>query len=158
VQKALTETTGTLQLHKYRNTNLGRHSLLPINTGEIVSVATIALDDFWQARGLGDRTPRFIKIDVEGYELPALRGARRVLARCPLLLAEYSPTYMRGGGIRPGDLVDFLIGLGFLPFALSGGRLDPVNPVVLTDSERHTDLFWCRPGGGESAPSVRSHA
>jgi FkbM family methyltransferase len=148
VQQALAETTGELQLHKYKDTNLGRHSLLPINTGETVSVATVALDDFWASRGLGNRVPRFIKIDVEGYELPALRGARGVLARCPLILAEYSPTYMRAGGIRPGDLVEFLTSLGFQPFALKDDALEPVDAATLPDSDRHRDLFWARPGRG----------
>jgi len=145
VQEALAEMTGKSQLYKYRDSNLGRHSLLPINTGESVNVATVALDDFWQSRGLGNRVPRFIKIDVEGYELMALRGARGVLARCPLILAEYSPTYMRAGGIHPGSLIEYLTELGFLPFALRDDELEAVDPVTLRNSDTHRDLFWARP-------------
>ena len=147
VQQALAETAGESKLYRYKDANLGRHSLLPINDGEAVSVATASLDEFWQARGLGNRVPRFIKIDVEGYELIALRGARDVLARCPLVLAEYSPTYMRAGGIRPGDLVELLTTLGLAPFEVRGGELQPVDSRTLPDSDRHRDLFWTRPGG-----------
>lgn len=146
VQQALSAEAGTVRLHRYRDTNLGRHSVLPINDGETVEVPAGRLDDFWASRGLGDRVPRFIKIDVEGYELVALRGARAVLERCPLLLAEYSPTYMRAGGIDPAELVAYLAGLGLRPHALRAGRLEPVDPAALAASDRHTDLFWRRDG------------
>ncbi len=144
VQQALAERDGVLQLHRYKDSNLGRHSLLPINAGPTVDVVAVTLDHFWDSRGLGNRTPKFIKIDVEGYELPALHGGRRVLARCPLLLAEFSPTYMRAGGIEPGELLDFLAELGFTPFAVSDGALAPVDPRALRHSDRHTNLFWSR--------------
>jgi FkbM family methyltransferase len=144
LQVAVAEKSGILQLHRYKDSNLGRHSLLPINAGPSVEVPTISLDEFWEARGLADRIPRFIKIDVEGYELMALRGGQQVLARCPLLLAEYSPRYMRAGGIPPGDLVDFLTGLGFHPFEVSDQVLERVRPETLPDSDRHTNYFWRR--------------
>jgi hypothetical protein len=76
----------------------------------------------------------------------ALRGARGVLARCPLILAEYSPTYMRAGGIHPGSLIEYLTELGFLPFALRDDELEAVDPVTLRNSDTHRDLFWARPG------------
>jgi FkbM family methyltransferase len=144
LQKAVAERDGTLQLHRYKDSNLGRHSLLPINAGEAIDVPAVTLDGFWRSTGLGDRIPRLVKIDVEGYELPALRGARQVLSRCPLLLAEYSPTFMRAGGIAPGDLLDYLCGLAMVPFELADGELKRVDPDALRCSERHTNLFWRR--------------
>jgi FkbM family methyltransferase len=146
LQLAVSSAPGTVTLHRYRDTNLGRHSVLPINDGESVEVPAVTLDGFWAERGLGERVPRFIKIDVEGYELVALRGARAVLARCPLLLAEYSPNYMRAGGQSPAEFVDYLTGLGFRPHALRGGRLAPVDAATLPAADRHTDLFWRRDG------------
>lgn len=70
------------------------------------AVTSVALDDFVAERRL-DRVD-FIKMDIEGAELPALQGAEQVLRaqRPRLAIAVYH---------RPADLVeipDYLAGLG----------------------------------------------
>ncbi len=144
VQKALAEEEGVQLLHRYGNSNLGRHSLLQLQDGDAVEVKTTSVDRFWDEMELGSRTPRFIKIDIEGYELLALRGATRVLERCPALLCEFSPGYMRQGGLDPADLVALLTGHGFLPHAVSQSGLKPVDPGVLPALERVADFFWLK--------------
>lgn len=48
---------------------------------QLSAIRTIRLDDF--AYGSGDRTPTFVKIDVEGHAGPVLEGMRRVLENAP---------------------------------------------------------------------------
>jgi FkbM family methyltransferase len=53
--------------------------------GEVISVEVVALDDV-----VGDRTIDFVKLDLEGSELPALRGATRTLRACmPVVVFEH---------------------------------------------------------------------
>ena len=145
IQKALANEDGEQTLYQHDNRNLGRHSLLPLQEGRSVEVATTSLDRFWEMHALASRTPRFIKIDIEGYELLALRGANSVLERCPALLCEFSPAYMRQGGIDPGDLVDLLTGHGFQPHEMHANGMEPVDADALRDLDRMTDLFWKKP-------------
>jgi FkbM family methyltransferase len=143
-QLAVADVEDTLQLHLYGKSNLGRHSLLDIHEGETVDVQTVILDRFWVAQGLGDRTPRFIKMDIEGFELMALRGAANVLSRCPMVMLEYSPGYMTAASITPAELIDLMLSHGFLANVLEDGALVPQDADVLKASERHIDLFWTK--------------
>ncbi|MEO0997168.1 MAG: FkbM family methyltransferase [Pseudomonadota bacterium] len=142
VPLALSDAAGTATLHLFSDSNRGRHSILPINSGETVDIPTARLDDYWRERDFGDRVPRLIKVDIEGYELIALRGAAEVLRRCPLLILEYSPGYMRRGGLEPTELLDLVAGHGFTPFRFADGGLAPADLAGLKRSDRQQDIVW----------------
>ncbi|MEQ1871694.1 MAG: FkbM family methyltransferase [Vicinamibacterales bacterium] len=67
----------------------GRHHLAMEGDGvsDRVDVPSTTLDDFWAATG---GCVDVVLIDIEGFELEALEGARRLLAACrPLLVVEH---------------------------------------------------------------------
>jgi FkbM family methyltransferase len=69
-------------------------------------------------RGL---TPDVIKIDIEGAELLAVRGARSVLSKSsPILFVAVHPDAMRALGTSPSELVDLLGELGYVGRHLDG--------------------------------------
>lgn len=141
---ALSDNDAGAALHRFGDNNLGRHSMLPINKGGSVDVATARLDDVMKQPELADRRPIAMKIDIEGFELVALRGAPETLSRLPLVVLEYSPRYMRAGGIEPEALLHFMRGLGFAPHRLDGGEAVPADLDALATDDRHTDLIWTR--------------
>lgn len=141
---ALADVNGAATLHQHSHSNRGRHSLLPINAVGSTEIETRRLDDYWSAQMFGDRVPRLIKIDIEGFELMALRGATKTLARCPLLIIEFSPSYMRKGNLDPADLRDLLLERGGrIEHLRPDGELVPVEFAALIDGERQADLI-CR--------------
>ncbi len=87
--RAVWHSTGALV-----NMAAGSHLNDRIEEGAIgMSVRTVALDDLAAA---GDFRPSFIKMDIEGAELDALRGMSRLLAEVrPVLVLEQSPDDMR---------------------------------------------------------------
>ena len=144
VQAAVADSKGRMKLHLFGKANRGRHSLLAIHKGETIEINTVTLDGFWAQRELGDRVPRFIKMDIEGFELMALRGGLSVLANCPLVMLEYSPSYMKKAKLQPAELVDLMLEQGFKPHVLINSGLERVSPDELKNSDQHVDLFWKR--------------
>ena len=94
--------------------NTGNNSLAQANTTspsgqtEIVPVETLD--------ALLAHEPRIdlIKLDIQGAEFAALRGARGILARDhPALMIEFWPLGLRSFGEDPADLLRFLADLGY---------------------------------------------
>jgi FkbM family methyltransferase len=68
---------------------------------------------------------RFVKIDVEGHELPVLRGGERLLVRdSPVLLVEIEQRHL--GTVRTvGEVVDYVVSLGYRCQFRRGSRWVP---------------------------------
>ncbi len=75
------------------------------------SVPLIRLDQV-----LAEGPLRLIKLDIEGWEAKALRGAEGLLRRteAPDLVFEFTPEFLSAAGDDPRELVGWLQGLGYL--------------------------------------------
>ena len=80
-----------------------------------VTLPCTSLDEF-----CGTLRPDVIKIDIEGAEYMALRGAEKILrSRCTsAILCEIHPQHMRNCGGSEEELAGYLDGLGYRIVAL----------------------------------------
>lgn len=79
-----------------------------------------ALDDSLESCGF---RPSLIKIDVEGFELQALRGLKRCLEQLrPAVILELTPAFLRQAGDSATALLQFMADLGYRCDTLVGGR------------------------------------
>jgi FkbM family methyltransferase len=91
----------------------GNHVLKPGETAESIEVTVTTLDDVAGTHGF----PSFIKMDVEGHELEALKGAESVLRSTELhglLLETFRPHNWEQPKLRA--IEGLLREQGFLPF------------------------------------------
>lgn len=93
---------------------------------------------------LGIPAVDYIKLDIEGYELAALRGATRILRESPRLViqTEIVLAHLQRYGFTLEDLVGFFAGLGYRPYECSAeGIMRAVDPQA---EHRESDWFWAR--------------
>ena len=113
---------------------LGQANALLQDVAQSTIVSTVTLDDFCRHRGL---RPDCVLIDIEGFELHALRGARELLVACPamLLVVEMHPALWSSAGITISDWQRFLTETGLRPVALMG-QSDPLTDTGSVYFER----------------------
>jgi FkbM family methyltransferase len=95
-----------------------------------VRVPVTTIDAFCEGRGVA---PSFIKIDIEGYEFHAIRGARHTLrAHGPTLLVELHPAVWTELGVGQENLAALASELGYHATPLGGaGAGDAATHVLL---------------------------
>ena len=100
-------------------------SIFPKDPGDGSGVEAITLDGFLTATG---RIPKVVKLDIEGAELLALRGARRLLAEPGLefVVCEINAPRLRVLGCEPDDILDLMTDAGFTPFLMADKGERPI--------------------------------
>ena len=119
--------------------------MLPINSGKQVEVATITVDAFIQENDIDAHRIKFMKIDVEGYEYFVLKGAHQVLSHISYLHTEYSPGYMKKGGVDAHAFVDLLYSYQLSPHRIdTQGNLHPLTKEQITALQKGINILWIR--------------
>jgi FkbM family methyltransferase len=106
-QAAVGEFSGRSKLHLSDKLNVDHRTYTSEgDSRRAVPIDIIALDDYFKP---GQRVD-LIKMDIQGYELHALRGANRVLADNPSakLLLEFWPYGLKQAGANWIELIDTL--------------------------------------------------
>lgn len=114
---------------------------------------------------INGRTPDMIKIDVEGHELPSLKGAVRTLETQPLVLFEAWPDYEQTSGFSLSSIEATFRAAGpyrFSAIAWKDGRLTHLpSPLRFEDfASIAADLVAWIPGKheGRIAPLARGRS
>jgi FkbM family methyltransferase len=134
---------GLIRLHRYKNSNNGRHSILADYGLGSRMVPVTDLDTALDSLGLSDQRVLILKIDVEGYEPAVIAGAKRTLARTDVVITEYSPNLSRSGGLSPDGMLDQLLSGGFTPHGFaSDGHVSELSIEELRRIAGQVDLIW----------------
>lgn len=98
-------------------------------------VGVITLDGFYRElikRDAGARSPptvRLVKCDVEGFELPVLRGAVELIEACrPIFFCELFAEYTKRYGYAPADVFAFFHERRYSTLSLNAsGEMSPID-------------------------------
>lgn len=95
----------------------------------VADVALVRLDEVDEVRELPD--PLMLKLDVQGHELAALRGAAGVLDRVALIEAELSVRELYDGAPLMREVLQAMSDTGFELVGLEPGFHDPADGTIL---------------------------
>ena len=111
--QAMGDHIGTDKLNWAPNSNIGGSTIARgiASQGYSEQIAIRRLDDVCNEMQI---VPNFIKLDVEGFELFALRGAEETLQRHhPTVVCELTNQFLTDHGQSGADMLDFMRGLGY---------------------------------------------
>jgi FkbM family methyltransferase len=135
---ALGERSGTTGIYVSGGASNGSSSLLApaehltsytsVTFGEKLSVPMIALND-WGTRTHIDRID-MMWLDVQGYEVHALRGGDRFLPRVSVIYTEMCRRPLYEGMVTRDDYIEFLAGYGLKLISVRGYFDDDVSDGI----------------------------
>jgi FkbM family methyltransferase len=117
------------------------------NARSVLQVGMVALDDYFKPGEPVD----LLKFDVQGYELHALQGAKRIVNenREIKLLLEFWPYGLKQAGVNWGELIEMLEGSAMNVMFVRADSLIPFEARnVRTDVNWYVNLFASRSVGG----------
>jgi FkbM family methyltransferase len=101
-------------------------------------VNAITLDQYSERTGIW---PDFIKIDIEGGELFALRGAGRILEEAkPTIFCELLRKWARKCGYDVNDILKLMAEKGYKCYCAKDGRLDRIDRI--TENTANTNFYF----------------
>jgi FkbM family methyltransferase len=143
-QVAVGEHSGKAHLYISDKLNVDHRAYMADGTPRrAIPIEMLALDDYFQPEERVD----LIKFDIQGYELHALRGARRIVHENPAikLLLEFWPYGLQQAGSRWEDLIGMLRAFGMEIALVRNEGLKPFNAAdVRTGSSAYVNLLASR--------------
>ena len=131
-----TDTVGELHvidgMEEYSSVNTVIHDAVVGRKARVEQVPQASLDTLVRKHSL---KPGFIKIDIEGFEMEALRGAEWTLrTHHPVILSELSDPLLRRNGSSSRQVVEFLEKIGYVV-------TDPIYPGLRAGERPYGDLL-----------------
>src|SRR5262249_42077674 len=118
------------------NSNGPTGHVVSVSTMETIRVHAVTIDSFLAERGW--ESVSFVKLDIEGSELRALRGMNRLLTRAdsPVVVFEANATTLSRVGCTPADLLNEFDELGYLLYQITPEYFVELTRITVPHDQR----------------------
>lgn len=140
---AVSDTAGEVILHLGPISHSGITSLRPLeeydgSTERTERIDAVTMDSLFVN---SSKSPRLLKIDVEGAEFKVLNGMKNILGgntqERPYVIFEFSPGYLKGIGDSGDSLISLLDSYGYHTYVIGFlGKLESIDLHSVDDSSQ----------------------
>ncbi|MCD6018252.1 MAG: nlpE1 [Bacteroidetes bacterium] len=118
--KAVSEKTETIKIYTSKQLNVDHRTYKPDEYDQEIEIEAIAVDEYLKSSSLVN----FIKMDIQGFEMSAVKGMTKTLASQDLkMLSEFWPYGMRKAGTSVLEYFKFLAQYGFYIYLIESHQL-----------------------------------
>jgi FkbM family methyltransferase len=146
VNKAVGPATETLKIYTSKNLNVDHRTYKPEEYDEEIEIEAVSIDDYLleaenQRFSLhdkqGNKKVDFIKMDIQGFEMQAVKGMLQTLSENPnvKIISEFWPYGLRKAGSSVNDYFSFLTSKGFTCYLLEKNSLEKLTVEKVTSIE-----------------------
>ena len=138
-QKAVSEKTETLKIYTSKLLNVD-HRTYPIEQYESsYDIEAVSIDDYVA----GSFKIDFIKMDIQGNEVKALRGIKKTLDACkPVILTEFWPSGLKQAGDSANDFLSLVQSYSYQIYQLNNGTISDFHKEIIPELERKGDFNY----------------
>jgi FkbM family methyltransferase len=124
---------GELHHVSLAGSNWGAFRLVSGPSNSVPTPPSFSIDALKALAGVDRREVSLIKLDIEGWEVCALAGARELIAQdCPTLVVEVNEGALAAKDCTPRDLLELIESFGYTWRALQGREGEPQWDLIAT--------------------------
>jgi FkbM family methyltransferase len=140
VPKAVSDRSGTLVMYTSPTLNVDHRTYKTASYKEAITVDGVSIDDYVDERFRVD----FIKMDIQGYELNALRGMERTIIANPgmIIFSEFWPYGFQLCGTNAKLVYDYICSLNLQMWLPEHGKLRPVSPTTMKEFQDIETVYY----------------
>jgi FkbM family methyltransferase len=145
--KAVGSKTEKINIYTSKNLNVDHRTYKPEEYDMEIEIDAVSIDDYL----LHNTNIDFIKIDIQGYEMKAIQGMRKILEKNQAIkmISEFWPYGLRKSGSSVNEYFNFLILQGFHCYLLQKNSLLPLSPekvksMEMLGEEHYFNIFVTR--------------
>jgi FkbM family methyltransferase len=140
VPKAVSDHSGRLLIYTSPTLNVDHRTYEVANYKQAIAVDGVSVDDYVGGRFRVD----VIKMDIQGYELNALRGMKKTVTASPAvtIFSEFWPYGFRLCGTNAKDVYDYIRSLDLQMWLPERGKLRPVSPAMVEEFQESETVYY----------------
>jgi FkbM family methyltransferase len=140
VPKAVSDRSGKLLIYTSPKLNVDHRTYRVENYKEVIAVDGVSIDEYVGGQFRVD----FIKMDIQGYELHALRGMERTIGANPdiVIFSEFWPYGFKKCGTSASFVYDYIRSLDLQVWLPEQNTLHPVNQTTMEQFQEIETVYY----------------